>query len=202
MWGCLCSLEDEDLPEIQGNHSKLLRFREGCRWRGITTEEYKADGTAVFKGQSRLASGQSTGQHQPLVCRQKIQSPLLRTYTSSTALLEVVIVTAAQGRVSAYALVSEPSALTKPRAQPLTWGRRRPLWPPAFRSVSDILRTELVGKNGESCKFHVRYFEVAPGGYSTLEKHVHEHVVIPLRGKGVVRDLQMQQHSATIRLTP
>lgn len=53
-------------------------------------------------------------------------------------------------------------------------------------TVPDILRTELVGKNGESCQFHVRYFEVGPGGYSTLEKHVHEHVVIPIRGRGVV----------------
>jgi quercetin dioxygenase-like cupin family protein len=33
-------------------------------------------------------------------------------------------------------------------------------------------------------KFHVRYFEIAPGGFSTLEKHEHEHVVIPMRGKG------------------
>ena len=27
-------------------------------------------------------------------------------------------------------------------------------------------------------------FEIAPGGYSTLEQHEHEHVVIPLRGQG------------------
>ncbi|MDE2491287.1 MAG: cupin domain-containing protein [Elusimicrobia bacterium] len=47
-----------------------------------------------------------------------------------------------------------------------------------------ITRRELVGKRGESAKFHVRYFEIAPGGYSTLEKHEHEHVVIPLRGRG------------------
>ncbi|MDX6770134.1 MAG: cupin domain-containing protein [Elusimicrobiota bacterium] len=47
-----------------------------------------------------------------------------------------------------------------------------------------ISRRELVGKRGESMKFHVRYFEIAPGGFSTLEKHEHEHVVIPMRGKG------------------
>lgn len=93
-----CLSEDEDLPEVDGNHSKLLRFKPGCRWRGIKTEAYKADGTAEFK---------------------------------------------------------------------------------------DIMRTELIGKNGESCKFHVRYFEVGPGGYSTLEKHEHEHIVIPIRGSGV-----------------
>jgi quercetin dioxygenase-like cupin family protein len=47
-----------------------------------------------------------------------------------------------------------------------------------------ISRRELVGKRGESARFHVRYFEIAPGGFSTLEKHEHEHVVIPMRGKG------------------
>lgn len=47
-----------------------------------------------------------------------------------------------------------------------------------------IERRELAGKRGESTKFHVRYFEIKPGGHSTLEKHEHEHVVIPLRGVG------------------
>ena len=50
-----------------------------------------------------------------------------------------------------------------------------------------ITRRELVGKRGESPSFHVRYFEIAPGGHSTLEKHRHEHVVIPLRGRGQAR---------------
>jgi len=50
-----------------------------------------------------------------------------------------------------------------------------------------ITRRELVGKRGESPRFHVRYFELEPGGYSTLEKHEHEHAVIPLRGHGEVQ---------------
>ncbi len=49
-----------------------------------------------------------------------------------------------------------------------------------------VTRRELSGKRGESQRFHVRYFEIAPGGYSTLEKHEHEHVVVPLRGRGEV----------------
>ena len=47
-----------------------------------------------------------------------------------------------------------------------------------------ITRRELAGKRGETTKFHVRYFEIEPGGYSTLEKHEHEHVVLPMRGSG------------------
>lgn len=53
----------------------------------------------------------------------------------------------------------------------------------SWRGVS---RRELCGKRGESPRFHVRYFEIAPGGFSTLEKHEHEHVVIPQRGEGEV----------------
>ncbi|MEE8141663.1 MAG: cupin domain-containing protein [Planctomycetota bacterium] len=51
-------------------------------------------------------------------------------------------------------------------------------------SWKGITRRELSGKRGESPRFHVRYFEIEPGGHSTLEKHEHEHVVIPLRGRG------------------
>lgn len=58
----------------------------------------------------------------------------------------------------------------------------------AYKDTTDtwkgITRRELSGKRGESQKFHVRYFEIAPGGFSTLEKHEHEHVVIPIRGHG------------------
>ena len=33
-------------------------------------------------------------------------------------------------------------------------------------------------------KCELRYFEMAPGGYSTLERHEHVHAVMILRGKG------------------
>jgi quercetin dioxygenase-like cupin family protein len=32
----------------------------------------------------------------------------------------------------------------------------------------------------------LRYFEVAPGGFSTLERHEHTHAVLILRGRGTV----------------
>ena len=52
---------------------------------------------------------------------------------------------------------------------------------------SNIIRRVLIGGRGESAKFHVRYFEIAPGGASSLERHKHEHVVICVKGEGVVR---------------
>jgi ribulose-bisphosphate carboxylase large chain len=63
--------------------------------------------------------------------------------------------------------------------------------PEPYKSTTEswrgIRRVELAGKRGESGRFHVRYFEIEPGGFSTLEKHEHEHVVIPQRGRGEVR---------------
>ncbi|NPV70091.1 MAG: cupin domain-containing protein [Firmicutes bacterium] len=50
---------------------------------------------------------------------------------------------------------------------------------------SGISRMILAGYS-EKVAFHLRYFEVAPGGYSSLEKHVHSHVVVGVRGKGRV----------------
>jgi ribulose-bisphosphate carboxylase large chain len=51
---------------------------------------------------------------------------------------------------------------------------------------SGINRQELIGKSGERTSFDLRYFEIEPKGYSSLEKHVHEHVIIGVRGNGVL----------------
>jgi ribulose-bisphosphate carboxylase large chain len=42
----------------------------------------------------------------------------------------------------------------------------------------------LIGKNGERADFDFRYFEVEPGGFTSLEKHLHTHVIIGVRGIG------------------
>ncbi len=47
-----------------------------------------------------------------------------------------------------------------------------------------ITRQALIGASGETAKFHLRYFEIEPGGYSSFETHKHEHVVISIRGEG------------------
>jgi quercetin dioxygenase-like cupin family protein len=51
---------------------------------------------------------------------------------------------------------------------------------------SSIARNVLIGNSNENTKFHLRYFEIAPKGYSSRERHQHEHVVICVRGKGRV----------------
>ena len=49
----------------------------------------------------------------------------------------------------------------------------------------ETTRQNLV-ENGKNTAFHLRYFECAQGGFSTLEKHQHVHVVVIARGKGKV----------------
>lgn len=51
---------------------------------------------------------------------------------------------------------------------------------------SAVSRQRLVGP-AEDAPFHLRYFEVQPGGYTTYERHEHQHVVFALRGAGEVR---------------
>jgi len=48
-----------------------------------------------------------------------------------------------------------------------------------FRSVTRQVLFSDPAMQGE-----LRYFEVAPGGFSTLERHAHMHAVLVLRGRG------------------
>jgi ribulose-bisphosphate carboxylase large chain len=52
-----------------------------------------------------------------------------------------------------------------------------------FRGIS---RQELITPANSTTRFDMRYFEIEPGGFSSFEKHVHEHVIIGVRGCGVL----------------
>jgi quercetin dioxygenase-like cupin family protein len=70
----------------------------------------------------------------------------------------------------------------------LRWkGVRDELYKTEGGEWSNIVRRVLIGSHGETAKFHVRYFEIASGGCSSLERHRHEHVVICVRGEGTVQ---------------
>ena len=57
----------------------------------------------------------------------------------------------------------------------------------ADSSFKAVRRVELVGKYGEHTNADLRYFEIEPGGYSSLEHHLHTHIVIGARGEGVLQ---------------
>lgn len=52
----------------------------------------------------------------------------------------------------------------------------------------DVTRQTLLGEGEgeEPLSFLTRYFEVQPGGYSSLERHDHPHSVVVVRGTGEV----------------
>jgi len=52
-------------------------------------------------------------------------------------------------------------------------------------TFKDITRQVLFAQPDQACE--LRYFEVAPGGCSSLERHAHTHAVLILRGRGTVR---------------
>lgn len=52
-------------------------------------------------------------------------------------------------------------------------------------SFRDVSRQLLFGRDQE-LPFELRYFEVGPGGHTTLERHEHPHAVVVVRGDGRV----------------
>lgn len=72
-----------------------------------------------------------------------------------------------------------------------TWkGIKTEKYKPKGGNWADIVRQVIVGNRGESARFHFRYFEISPGGFSSFEEHRHEHMVICVRGKGKVRTMR------------
>ena len=55
-------------------------------------------------------------------------------------------------------------------------------------TYKDVMRQTLLGESAgeEPFTFVTRYFEIQPGGYSTLERHRHPHAVVVIRGRGRV----------------
>jgi quercetin dioxygenase-like cupin family protein len=59
----------------------------------------------------------------------------------------------------------------------------------------EISRRVLLGPvAGDALAFELRYFEIAPGGWSSLERHRHPHAVVVLAGRGEVR-LGAERHA-------
>lgn len=98
----------------------------------------------------------------------------------------------------------EVRTMSEPAVQEiLGTGRRIPFHPERFRwegiesqaykfSLGEergfgwrgVTRFVIGGPPEAPCRFQLRYFELAPGGYSSLEKHQHIHFIIVLRGRG------------------
>jgi len=53
--------------------------------------------------------------------------------------------------------------------------------------IKDAVKHILIGDAQGAPHFIMRYFQLAPGGHSKLERHPQEHEVIVLNGEGVIQ---------------
>ncbi len=80
---------------------------------------------------------------------------------------------------------SDKSAIYRYRGNYKWKGIKTKAYKLAKGNWNKIIRKVLVGDSLKT-KSHVRYFEIAPGGRSSFERHKHEHIVIGIRGRGKV----------------
>jgi len=52
----------------------------------------------------------------------------------------------------------------------------------------------LIGPEDGATTFHMRHYEIAPGGYTPHHRHDYEHEVLILKGSGLVRGEQGDRH--------
>ncbi len=55
-----------------------------------------------------------------------------------------------------------------------------------LEGAAQVRMRMLVGPDEGATRFHMRHFEVAPGGHTPHHHHGYEHEVLVLRGRGVV----------------
>jgi quercetin dioxygenase-like cupin family protein len=57
---------------------------------------------------------------------------------------------------------------------------------PPDKDMQGVSVRWLIGPAESASNFALRYFEVAPGGWTSLDQHAHDHGVFVLRGQGEV----------------
>ena len=73
------------------------------------------------------------------------------------------------------------------------------------QNFKDIHRYTLLKNESPGLNAETRYFEIQPGGYSSLEQHQHTHSVIIIRGSGSVildNDLQRIHEHDVVYISP
>ncbi len=58
---------------------------------------------------------------------------------------------------------------------------------PPERDMKGVSVRWLIGPAEEAPNFALRYFEIEPGGWTSLDHHAHDHGVVIMRGQGLVR---------------
>jgi len=64
------------------------------------------------------------------------------------------------------------------------WEGVSPSHYPSQREMKGVSVRRLIGPSEGALHFALRYFEIEPGGWSSLDQHSHDHGVVVLRGQG------------------
>jgi quercetin dioxygenase-like cupin family protein len=56
--------------------------------------------------------------------------------------------------------------------------------------AADVKMRMLIGPQENATVFHMRHFEVAPGGHTPHHQHDYEHEIVVLKGQGLARSAQ------------
>jgi len=59
-----------------------------------------------------------------------------------------------------------------------------------MEGASDVKMRMLIGPDDKAPNFHMRHFEVAPGGHTPHHTHNYEHEILVLRGVGLAKSEQ------------
>lgn len=49
-----------------------------------------------------------------------------------------------------------------------------------------VSKRDVIGTRDGAKNFSIRYFEIAPGGHTSLDEHAHDHGIIVVRGRGTI----------------
>lgn len=73
------------------------------------------------------------------------------------------------------------------KSDDFSWkGVEKKVYKTETQNFKDIHRYTLLGEEFKELNSETRYFEIQPGGYSSLEYHRHPHSVVIIRGSGSV----------------
>ena len=73
------------------------------------------------------------------------------------------------------------------KSDDFSWkGGEKKVYKTETQNFKDIHRYTLLGEEFKELNSETRYFEIQPGGYSSLEYHRHPHSVVIIRGSGSV----------------
>ena len=87
----------------------------------------------------------------------------------------------------------------------LDWERQEPVVYGEAQGAAGASMKRIIGPFEDMARFALRYVQIEPGGWSSLDQHEHDHGVFVLRGRGRVRHGDMETdiaHGDVVYIAP